>query len=105
MFVGGISMKIVNLRKFIRSIMILLFLIFGISVFFSKATLSYKQLEYEIICVEHGDTLLKIAEKQKESNEYYKRKDIRDIVYDIKKVNNLNSSDIYVAQELKIPSF
>ena len=47
MFVGGISMKIVNLRKFIRSIMILLFLIFGISVFFSKATLSYKQLEYE----------------------------------------------------------
>lgn len=98
-------MKIVNFKKFIRSIILLLFLIFVVSIIFSKATLSYKQLEYTTICVDHGDTLWKIAEEQKENNKYYKKKDVRDIVYDIKKVNNLNSSDIYVAQELKVPTF
>ena len=98
-------MKIVNLRKFTRSIIVLLFLILGVSIIFAKSTLSYKQLEYKSIYVDYGDTLWKIAEEQKESNEYYKKKDIRDIIYDIKKLNNLTSSDIYVAQELKIPTF
>lgn len=94
-------MKIVNMKKFIRSIVILLVIIGGL--FFSKASLSYKEIEYTSLYVDYGDTLWKIAEKQQNTNAYYKDKDIRDIVYDIKKTNNLTSSDIYVAQELKIP--
>lgn len=104
MFVGGMVMKIVNLKKFIRSVIVLLIFIFIISILFAKSTLSYKQVEYVSVYVDYGDTLWKIAETQKEINDYYKKRDIRDIISDIKKVNNLNSSDLYVAQELKIPT-
>lgn len=97
-------MKIVNLKKFIRSVIVLLIFIFIISILFAKSTLSYKQVEYVSVYVDYGDTLWKIAETQKEINDYYKKRDIRDIISDIKKVNNLNSSDLYVAQELKIPT-
>lgn len=97
-------MKIVNVKKFIRSIIVLLVLIFGVSIIFAKSTLSYKQVEYVSIYVDYGDTLWEIAEKQKTTNDYYKRRDIRDIISDIKKINNLNSGDLYVAQELKIPT-
>ena len=34
---------------------------------------------------------------------YYKNKDIREIIYNIKEVNNLESSSLYVNQELMIP--
>lgn len=95
-------MKIVNIKKFIRSIVILFVVIGGF--FFSKASLSYKEIEYTSLYVDYGDTLWKIAENQQNTNAYYRNKDIRDIVYDIKKTNNLTSSDIYVAQELKIPT-
>lgn len=95
-------MKIVNIKKFIRSIVILFVVIGGL--FFSKASLSYKEIEYTSLYVDYGDTLWKIAENQQNTNAYYRNKDIRDIVYDIKKTNNLTSSDIYVAQELKIPT-
>lgn len=98
-------MKIVDLKKFVRSIIVLLFLILGVSLIFAKGTLSYKQVEYASVYVDYGDTLWKIAQKQKEVNDYYKKKDVRDIIADIKKVNNLSSSDIYVAQELKVPTF
>lgn len=97
-------MKIVNLKKFVRSIIILLVLIFGVSIIFAKATLSYKQVEYVSVYVDYGDTLWGIAQKQKETNDYYKKRDVRDIIADIKKVNNLNSGDLYIAQELKIPT-
>ena len=97
-------MKIVDLKKFIRSIIILVILIFIVSLIFSKATLSYKQIEYVSVYVDYGDTLWKIAENQKETNDYYKKRDVRDIISDIKKVNNLKSSDLYVEQELKIPT-
>ena len=54
--------------------------------------------------VDDGDTLWNIAKTQQRTNEYYKDKDVRYIISDIKKVNNLSTSDIYVEQELKIPT-
>ncbi len=97
-------MKIVNMKKFVRSIIILLGVVFVISLIFAKVTLSYRQVEYTSICVDYGDTLWKIAEKQQKTNDYYKDKDVRYIIADIKKVNNLSSSNIYVEQELKVPT-
>ena len=97
-------MKIVNKKKFIRSIIILIVVVFILPIIFAKVTLSYKQIEYVSIYVDYGDTLWTIAENQQESNEYYKGKDIRYIISDIKRINNLTTSDIYVEQELKIPT-
>ena len=97
-------MKIVNFKKFIRSIMIILFIILGLSMICAKASLSYKEIEYTSLYVDYGDTLWSIASRLQKTNNYYKEKDIRYIIYDIKKINNLNSSDVYIAQELKIPT-
>ncbi len=61
-------------------------------------------MEYTSIYVDYGDTLWNIAERQKQSNEYYKKRDVRDIIADIKRVNNLSSSELQISQELRIPT-
>ena len=103
MFVGGNNMKIVNVKKFVRSIVIVLLIIFGISLVFAKGTLSHKEAEYKKLYVSEGDTLWTIAYDLQKSNDYYKNKDIRYIIEDMKQINSLKSSSIYVNQELMIP--
>ena len=44
-----------------------------------------------------------IAEEQKESNSYYKSKDVRYIIYDIKNINHMEDSNVFEGQELYIP--
>ena len=96
-------MKIVNFKKIIRSISIILLIIFALSIICAKSTLSHKEVEYTKLYVSNGDTLWSIATDLKKSNDYYKNKDIREIIYNIKEVNNLESSSLYVNQELMIP--
>ena len=96
-------MKIVNFKKFIRSICIVLGVIFVLSLIFAKGTLSYKEVEFTKLCVASGDTLWNIAEELQSTNNYYSNKDIRYIISDIKDINNLESSNIYSGQELMIP--
>ncbi len=96
-------MKIVNLKKFIRSLFIILLGIFILSLICSKGTLSHKELEYEKLCVTSGDTLWNIAEELQSNNDYYKNKDIRYIISDVKSINNLESSNLYIGQELSVP--
>ncbi len=92
-------MRIKNKFKFIRGILIILFML---SILFCKATFSYKEIEYKTYYVEEGDTLWTIAEELIITNEYYKNKDIRDIIIEIQKINNLSSGNIYVNQCLLI---
>ena len=61
-------------------------------------------MHYKTITVNSGDTLWSIAQYEKNENAYYKDSDIRDIVYDIKEINNLNSSSLSINQSLKIPT-
>lgn len=96
-------MKIKNLKKFIRSILIILGITVIITLLISKATLSHKEIEYKTICVSEGDTLWNIAKDNQKSNEYYKDKDVRYIINDLMKINNLNNSNISINQELVIP--
>lgn len=96
-------MKIVNVKKFIKSIGLILAIIFILSLIFAKATLSHKEVEYAKFHVAYGDTLWTIAEELQSNNDYYKNKDIRFIISDIKSTNNLESSTIYTGQELIIP--
>lgn len=97
-------MKIVDLKKFIKSVVIILLLIFCFSLIFTKASLSHKEIEYKSVYVQKGDTLWTIAEDLQSTNDYYKNKDIRDIIYNIKEINNLSSSNISINQELLIPT-
>lgn len=96
-------MKIKNVKKFIRSILIVLGVIFILSLIIVKSTLSYTVRRYKTIYVESGDTLWSIASDLQENNAYYKGKDIRYIIGDLKEINNLNSSMVYANQELQIP--
>lgn len=96
-------MKIVNVKKFVRSIVIVLLIIFGASIIFAKGTLSHKEAEYKKLYVSEGDTLWTIADDLQSNNDYYKDKDIRYIIEDMKNINNLESSSIYVNQELIVP--
>ena len=97
-------MKIKNVKKFIRSILIILGIALTITLLISKTSLSHKELEYRTIYVSQGDTLWNIAKSNQVSNEYYKGKDIRYIINDLMKVNNLDNSDITVNQKLLIPT-
>ena len=96
-------MKIINIKKFIRSICLVLSIIFVLSLIFAKGTLSHKEVEYTKIYVACGDTLWNIAEELQATNDYYSNKDIRYIISDIKSINSLESSNIYSGQELMIP--
>lgn len=99
-------MKIVNTKKFIRSVLILIGFIVALIIFFPKATLSHNENEhsnYETISVAKGDTLWSIASYQQENNPYYTEKDVRDIILELKKVNQLSSSNLQAGQSLKVP--
>ncbi len=97
------KLKIVNFSKFIRSIMLIVGIIFIISLFINNKSFSYKENEFKEIYVSNGDTLWSIAKEEKENNPYYKNKDIRDIVNNIKSINKLNSGNLFANQKLIIP--
>lgn len=100
------KMKIVNMKKFVRSVLILIGVIVALILFFPKATLSHNEnahSNYEKIWVAQGDTLWSIASYQQENNPYYTEKDVRDIVSELKKVNQLSNSNLQVGQTLKVP--
>lgn len=99
--------KVQNKRKFkfSRYKVIRNFIVIGIFVivFFSVKTYAYTDKTiYKEITVSSGQTLWEIAKIEKESNEFYKNKDLREIVNSIKQTNKLTTSLIYENQVLKI---
>lgn len=96
------KIKIVNKKKFVRSVMIIvgaiLLAFLGIHTTYSKTEITYKE-DYII----EGDTLWSIAENEIHTNEYYKNKDIRDVMYEIKLLNNLPSGNLEIGQKIVIP--
>lgn len=95
--------RIINVKKFIISNTILFLLILLICSAIINSTYSSSIQKYKTIYVTEGDTLWKIASIEQENNNYFQNKDIRDIIQNIKKVNNLTISDLRIGQELKIP--
>ncbi|HBC85289.1 MAG TPA: hypothetical protein DCZ30_07930 [Clostridiales bacterium] len=96
-------MKIVNKKKFLTTNIVIILFIFIILLLISKCTLSHADIEYTKTYIEYGDTLWNIAQGQQNNNNYYKDREIREIITDIKKVNNLKSCNLSVGQEIKIP--
>lgn len=85
-----------------KIIMILIIIVIAI---IAKNSYSQKDISYKTEYVVSGDTLWSIATSEKNSNSYYKNKDIRSIVTDIKYINNLNSSELVEGMKLKIPVY
>lgn len=96
-------MKIKNVKKFIRSVFIIFLGILLLTLIINNKILSHKEVEYKKIYVSNGDTLWNIAKTNQANNDYYRDKDIRYIVYDLMKINNLNNCNIKVNQEILIP--
>lgn len=92
-------------KKLLRAIVLIIGLTIGLVLIMTGKTLSHQDLTYKKVAVVSGDTLWEIAKQEKESNDYYKDNDIRDIISDIKMVNNLKSSDLHADQVLEIPTY
>lgn len=84
---------------------VIIFFVILIIAILAKNSYSNKDISYKIEYVVAGDTLWSIAEQEVNSNEYYKNDDIRTVVYDIKYINNLKSSELKQGMELKIPVY
>lgn len=98
------KLKIVNLSKFIRSIVLILGIILCIGLFISNISFSHTETTYKTLYVSNGDTLWSIAKEEKNSNSYYDNKDVRDIVNNIKEINKLSNCDLSVGQKLLVPN-
>lgn len=88
-------MKIVNRKKFIRSIAIVIFLLIAIfNVSIAKSNNEEKIISYTIA---PGQTLWSIAREYTPNS-----KDIRETIYEIKQLNNMTDSTIYPGQTIQI---
>lgn len=99
-------MRIINIKKFIRGIGIIVFLIIlTILIIGNNVSLSHGELQYKDLYVASGDTLWSIATNELNNNSNFRNLDIREIIKEIKDINNLNSSVLYVGQKLVIPMY
>jgi LysM repeat protein len=76
------------------SLLILLFC----TILFTANVYSAKEKSSKLVVVKQGDTLWDIANRN--INEY---QDIRQYIYEIKKLNRLDNCEIYPGNELKVP--
>ncbi len=98
-------MRIKDKKKFVKTIFILIGLAVILNFILISKVASFGDVKYKTISVISGDTLWEIASDEKENNPYYNGKDVRDIISNIKKVNNLKDSYLKVDQELQIPTY
>ncbi len=89
-------MKIVNLPRFIISMIIIVCILSFITSMLTTRVFSAASIQYDSIVVSEGDTLWSIANNIGGN--------VNKNIYEIKEINNLENSIIYVGQELKIPT-
>ena len=99
-------MKIVNIKKFIKMVIITVAIILAVLLLLTNNSFSKGEIKTKTFSVSSGDTLWSIASFQKSNNDYYKNKDIREIISDIKKLNSMgNNSNLSIGQKLIINCF
>lgn len=96
--------KIVNKKKFIFGTFIIFIAIIGLSLFVCKSSFSSGEVKYKEIEVISGDTLWTIARDENRNNPYYEGKDIRFVVYDIDKLNNIGNNLLREGNKLLVPT-
>lgn len=91
-------MRIINKRKFIKSTLTLIIIVISIIILVNTIINKTEYTEkYKTIYISEDETLWSIAEEYKKPNQ-----DIREYIYEIKKLNNMESATIYEGQELTI---
>lgn len=99
------KMKIVNKKKFVRSMMMLVGLVILIVLgLITTTTYSKTEIGYKEDYVLKGDTLWSIAEQEVNQNEYYKNKDIREVMYEIRQLNHITNDNLEIGQKIIIPN-
>ncbi len=97
-------MKIKNLKRFITFIIVLIGIIISLCLFGANYSFSHiDNIKTKTIYASEGDTLWSIAQIEQKKNRYYEDKNIKEIIENIKSVNNLQTSNIYNSQKLIIP--
>ncbi len=83
-------------------IVLFIFTLLMIFTFFSSFQMGKNKLQTYDIVVDNSDTIWNIAKNicKKNSN-----LNIQNVVIEIKEINNLSSSDIYVGQTLSLPIY
>ena len=97
-------MKIVNKGKFIKTNLILIIIV-GAIIGFTTNTYSKVETQYKEEYVYSGDTLWSIAQNELENNKYFEGKDIRYVIEELKKVNNLSNSNLTEGDKIRIPNY
>ena len=97
-------MKIVNKGKFIKTNLILIIIV-GAIIGFTTNTYSKVETKYKEEYVYSGDTLWSIAQNELENNKYFEGKDLRYVIEELKKVNNLSNSNLTEGDKIKIPNY
>ena len=97
-------MKIVNKGKFIKTNLILIIIV-GAIIGFTTNTYSKVETKCKEEYVYSGDTLWSIAQNELENNKYFEGKDIRYVIEELKKVNNLSNSNLTEGDKIRIPNY
>ncbi len=84
-----------NKRNFFSFLFTATFVVFIL--IYSISVSGHEEPQYRTVTVQSGDTLWSIAEK------YGNNSDIRKYIYNVKKINNMNSSDLYENTTILIP--
>jgi len=96
-------MKIKNMSRFLTSIVTIVALTIILTISITNTAFSTVEQKYKTITISSGDTLWNIAQNVKANSLNYSDKEIREIVYDLKQINNLKQSNLHIGQSLQIP--
>lgn len=97
----NVKRKIVRRKGNFNTIIIKLLFVIGIFLF-SQNCVANKQIQMKEVYINNNDTLWSIAGKICEKDDSL---NIQNVIIDIKKINNLENSNIYVGQTLFIPEY
>ncbi|NLX64462.1 MAG: LysM peptidoglycan-binding domain-containing protein [Clostridiaceae bacterium] len=89
--------RLKNKRRFAAFIIFIVMVTVFTGMIANAGTTSNVKQEYKTVKVKNGDTLWEIASAHKNN------KDIREYIYDMKKLNNLQSDIIHAGQILLLP--
>lgn len=98
------KIKIINKKKFVFSVFMIFITILGISLLFCTSSYSSGEVKYKEVEVISGDTLWSIAREENRNNSYYEGKDIRFVVYEIDKLNNIGNNILKEGDKIKVPT-
>ena len=95
------SKRIKKYNRLVVNILFILSVLFILSLF-TNFNLANKQIKTNEIIVQNEDTIWNLAKNACKDKDNI---NIQNVVIEIKKINNLTSSDIYVGQVLYIPIY